>query len=228
MKKIYFLIPLIILSSCSSQRNKMIVTGNIDGLKKGTLYLQKQQDSIITSVDSISVDGSGEYFLETEIEEPDIYYLYLDKNDGDSLNDIITFFGNVGKININTRLQTFDSGYKIIGSKNSELLEEYLSIIRKFNSQNLDLLEIFYNAQIENNKKRIDSVNTQLNNLITRKYLYSLNFATNNSEYEISPYIAVSQIADANVDLLIQLYDTLPENIKNSKYGKILGEFTKN
>ena len=90
------------------------------------------------------------------------------------------------------------------------------------------MLEIFYNAQIENNKKRIDSVNTQLNNLITRKYLYSLNFATNNSEYEISPYIAVSQIADANVDLLIQLYDTLPENIKNSKYGKILGEFTKN
>ena len=58
--------------------------------------------------------------------------------------------------------------------------------------------------------------------------MYSLNFATNNSEYEISPYIAVSQIADANVDLLIQLYDTLPENIKNSKYGKILGEFTKN
>ena len=228
MKKIYFLIPLIILSSCSSHRNKMIVTGNIDGLKKGTLYLQKQQDSIITSLDSILIDGSSEFVLETEIEEPDIYYLYLDKNDGDSLNDIITFFGNVGKININTRLQTFDSGYKIIGSKNSELLEEYLSIIRKFNSQNLDLLEIFYNAQIENNKKRIDSVNTQLNNLITRKYLYSLNFATNNSEYEISPYIAVSQIADANVDLLIQLYDTLPENIKNSKYGKILGEFTKN
>ena len=82
--------------------------------------------------------------------------------------------------------------------------------------------------EYENNKKRIDSVNTQLNNLITRKYLYSLNFATNNSEYEISPYIAVSQIADTNVDLLIQLYDTLPENIKNSKYGKILGEFTKN
>ena len=124
-------------------------------------------------------------------------------------------------------MQTFDSGYKIIGSKNSELLEEYLSIIRKFNSQNLDLLEIFYNAQIENNKKRIDSVNTQLNNLITRKYLYSLNFAINNSGYEISPYIAVSEIADANTDLLNKLYDTLPENIKNSKYGKILGELIK-
>ena len=131
------LIILLSLIGCNDGANKMIISGNIEGLKKGTLYLQKQQDSIITSLDSISVDGSSEFVLETEIEEPDIYYLYLDKNDGDSLNDIITFFGNVGEININTRLQTFDSGYKIIGSKNSELLEEYLSIIRKFNFSSL-------------------------------------------------------------------------------------------
>ncbi len=227
MKKISLLIILILIG-CNSDNNKMVVSGNIEGLKKGTLYLQKQKDSIIVSLDSLLIEGSSEFTLETKIIEPDIYYLYLDKNDGDSLNDIITFFGNIGEININTRLQTFDSGYKITGSKNSELLEEYLSIIRKFNSENLDLVEIFYNSQIENNTNRIDSVNTQLDNLITRKYLYSLNFAINNSEYEISPYIAVSQIADANIDLLIQLYDTLPENIKNSKYGKILGEFTKN
>ena len=226
MKKIYFLIPLIILSSCSSHRNKMIVTGNIDGLKKGTVYLQQQQDSIIVSLDSININGNSEFILDTEIEEPDIYYLYLDKYDGDSLNDIITFFGNTGEININTRLQTFDSSYEISGSKNSELLGEYLAIIRKYNLQNLDLLEIFYQAQIDNNQERIDSVNQQLENLVRRKYLYSLNFSITNSEYEISPYIAVSQIPDANWELLLKLYDTLPEKIKNSKYGKILQTLT--
>lgn len=200
----------------------MIVSGNIDGLKKGTIYLQKQQDSIIVSIDSILVEGNSNFKLETEINEPDIYYLYLDKNDGDSLNDIITFFGNNGEINIKTSLKNFDSSYEISGSKNTELLQEYFSIIRKFNLQNLDLLEIFYKAQIENNQAKIDSVNTQIENLIKRKYLYTLNFATNNSEFEISPYLAVSQIADANQEFLLKLYDTLPEKIKNSKYGKIL------
>ena len=204
----------------------MIVSGNIDGLKKGTIYLQKQQDSIIVSIDSILVDGNSNFKLETEINEPDIYYLYLDKNDGDSLNDIITFFGNNGEINIKTSLKNFDSSYEISGSKNTELLQEYFSIIRKFNLQNLDLLEIFYKAQIENNQIRIDSVNTQIENLIKRKYLYTLNFATNNSEFEISPYLAVSQIADANQEFLLKLYDTLPEKIKNSKYGKILQTLT--
>ena len=204
----------------------MIVLGNIDGLKKGTIYLQKQQDSIIVTIDSIIVEGNSNFKLETKINEPDIYYLYLDKNDGDSLNDIITFFGNNGKININTALKNFDSSYEISGSKNTELLQEYFSVVRKFNLQNLGLLEIFYKAQIENNKTKIDSVNTQIENLIKRKYLYTLNFATNNSEFEISPYLAVSQIADANQEFLIKLYDTLPEKIKKSKYGKILQTLT--
>jgi len=226
MKKKYFIVLLIILSGCNSNSNEMIVTGNIDGLKKGTVYLQQQKDSTIVSLDSININGNSEFILNTEVEEPDIYYLYLDKYDGDSLNDIITFFGNTGEININTRLQTFDSGYKISGSINSELLAEYLSIIRKFNLQNLDLLEIFYQAQIDNNQQRIDSVNQQLENLVRRKYLYSLNFSITNSKYEISPYIAVSQIPDANRELLLKLYDTLPEKIKNSKYGSILETLT--
>ena len=92
--------------------------------------------------------------------------------------------------------------------------------------QNLDLLEIYYKAQIENNKTKIDSVNTQIENLIKRRYLYTLNFATNNSEFEVSPYLAVSQIADANQEFLLKLYDTLPEKIKKSKYGKILQTLT--
>ena len=227
MKKLLILGLLLLTYSCSSDKNIMIVSGNIDGLKKGTIYLQKQKDSIIVSIDSMLMNGQSDFSLEAKIDEPDIYFLYLDKNDGELLNDKISFFGNIGKININTRLQTFDSGYEISGSKNSELLSEYLSNKRKFNYLNLDLLEIFYKAKAEKNQKIIDSVNTEIENLIKRKYLYSLNFAINNSGYEISPYIAVSEIADANTDLLNKLYDTLPENIKNSKYGKILGELIK-
>ncbi len=228
MKKIVFFIVALVSSSCNSDKNNMIIRGEVDGLKKGTLYLQRQIDSIIISVDSIVMKGDTEFKLETVIDEPDIFYLYLDKNDGDSLNDIITFFGNEGEIDIKTRLINFDSSYEISGSKNTELLLEYFSIMRKYNLQNLNLLEIYYNAQIEANQFRIDSVNTQINNLIKRKYLYSLNFAITNSSYEVSPYIAVSQIPDANIDLLIKLYDTLPPNIKESKYGKILGEISSN
>ena len=226
MKKISLISLTLFIICCNSNPNQMIVTGNVDGLRKGTIYLQKELDSTIISLDSIKIKGNNNFKLNTIIDEPDIYYLYLDKDDGDSLNDIITFFGNKGEININTTLSTFDSGYEISGSKNSELLREYFSIIRKYNLQNLDLLEIFYNAQINNNQKTIDSVNEKLENLIKRKYLYSLNFSITNSANEISPYIVVSQIPDVNIDLLRKVYDTLPEDIKVSKYGKVLMELT--
>ena len=226
MKKTLLILSIILVIGCSSNKDSMTVSGNVDGLMKGTLYLQAQRDSLLVNLDSIDLRGDGNFKLSTDIIEPDIYYLYLDKQDGDSLNDIITFFGNKGDIQINTRLSTFDSSFEISGSENSDLLNEYNSIIRKYNMQNLDLLEIFYNAQIENNQTRIDSVNSELENLIRKKYLYTLNFSITNSENEISPYIAVSQIPDANVDLLRKVYDTLPESIKDSKYGKILKKIT--
>lgn len=226
MKKTLLILLSILVIGCNSNKDNMTISGNVDGLMKGTLYLQAQRDSLLVNLDSINLRGDGNFKLSTDIIEPDIYYLYLDKQDGDSLNDIITFFGNKGEIQINTRLSTFDSSFEISGSDNSNLLSEYNSIIRKYNLQNLDLLEIFYNAQIENNQKRIDSVNLELENLIRKKYLYTLNFSITNSENEISPYIAVSQIPDANIELLLKLYDTLPIGIKDSKYGKILKEIT--
>ena len=226
MKKTSLISIALFIICCNSDQNQMIVSGKVDGLRKGTIYLQKELDSTIVSLDSVKINGNSDFKLSTVIDEPDIYYLYLNKDDGDSLNDIITFFGNKGEININTSLSTFDSGYEISGSKNSELLREYFSIIRKYNLQNLDLLEIFYNAQINNNQKTIDSVNEKLESLIKRKYLYSLNFSITNSANEISPYIVVSQIPDVNIDLLRKVYDTLPEDIKVSKYGKVLMELT--
>ena len=225
VKRLILIITTLIIS-CSSNDNNMIISGNVEGLKKGTLYLQSEKDSIVINLDSVNLRGESKFKLTTNIREPDIYYLYLDKEDGDSLNDIIPFFGNEGEIEINTRLSTFDSGYEISGSVNSDLLLEYNSIMRKYNSQNLDLIEIFYKSQIENNQERLDSVNIELENLVRKKYLYTLNFSITNSDKEISPYITVSQIPDANIDLLRMLYDTLPSNIKDSKYGKILRDIT--
>ena len=90
MKKIYFLTLLIVLSGCSSNTNKMIVTGNIDGLKKGTVYLQQQQDSTIVNLDSININGNSEFILNTEIEEPDIYYLYLVEDIRSKMNLVLS------------------------------------------------------------------------------------------------------------------------------------------
>ena len=106
----------------------MNITGSIDGLKKGTLYLQKISDSLIKNVDSIEIEGNSKYKLGDNISDSQVYYLYLKKNDGDTLNDRIPFFAEKGDIIINTRLATFESSAKISGSNNHIIWQEYKNI----------------------------------------------------------------------------------------------------
>ena len=56
------------------------------------------------------------------------------------------------------------------------------------------------------------------------EYLYTINFAVNNKNSEVAPYLALSEIPNTTVKYLETIYDALDENIKNSKYGKQLKE----
>ena len=70
-----------VIVSCGPKdtENTMTVTGNVKGLKKGTLYLQHIPDTTLVVIDSLKVDGDGNFTFKTEVESPEIFYLYLAK-----------------------------------------------------------------------------------------------------------------------------------------------------
>ena len=206
-------------SKIDENRNLMIVKGKIEGLRKGKLFLQKIEDTLLVSVDSIQISGTPLFEFKTDIETAEIFYLYLDKEDGDSINDRILFFGEEGLIEINTLLKTFESSAKITGSKNQELLQEYISFDRKFNDQNLGLMQKFYQAQIDQNNKLADSLQYKIDNLLKRRYLYTINFAANNTDQNIAPYLALTRVYDANLSLLDSIAVKMTQQVKESKYG---------
>src|SRR5258705_434259 len=83
--------------------------------------------------------------------------------------------------------------------KNQELYEEYKKINSRFIDENLTLIEKKFNALKSNNTKAVDSLSALQDNNIKRKYLYATNFAVNNKDHEVSPYIALAEIYDINV-----------------------------
>src|SRR5210317_1157111 len=198
----------------------MTVKGSVAGLRKGTLYLQKMQDILFVSVDSTTVNGTPDFLFQTPIETDEVFYLYLDKEDGDSLNDRILFFGEKGEIEINTLLKTFESSAQITGSKNQELLQEYIAFSRKFNDQNLELMKEFYEAQMVRNTKRADSIEEKMNKLLKRRYLYTINFAATNTDQNIAPYLALTEVYDANLALLDSIAVKMTPEVSESKYGE--------
>ena len=68
----------------------MIVQGQIKGLKKGTLYLQKMKDTLLVSVDSVALLGKDTFTLTDNVDSPVLYYLTFDGNTTDKR---ILFFG---------------------------------------------------------------------------------------------------------------------------------------
>lgn len=216
----------IILTQCEQQpkaaKGEMLVSGKIEGLRKGTLYLQKFVDTLLTSIDSVTIKGSPNFSFTTKIESPELYYLSLTKDDGDSLKDRIPFFGEVGEIKINTRLKTFETSAKINGSENQNLYREYQSYMRKFNDQQLEMLQDYLDFQQAAALEKADSVQKAMDYLIRRKYLYAINFASNNADKEIAPFIALAEVYDANLSLLDTLASRMTPAVAASKYGKKL------
>ena len=201
-------------------KDTMIVKGTIKGLRKGTLYLQKINDTTLINIDSVTVTGKPYFEFRTPIETPEIFYLYLNKEDGDSLNDRILFFGEKNTIEINTLLNTFESSAKITGSKNQELLQEFQTYNRKFNDQNLELMKKKFLAQANGKNKVIDSLQNKIDNLLRRRYLYTINFAARNANENVAPYLALTQVFDANLALLDSIARKMSQDVKSSKYGK--------
>ena len=228
MKKISLLLLIILsISACSEKENNLSVTGNVKGLKKGTIYLQKIEDTLLINVDSVMVNGDANFELGDYLESPQIMYLFLDKVDNTDYNDRIEFFAEEGTVTINTTLKNFEVDAKVVGSTNQEKLMEYKKMMQRFNDKNLDLIQKNFEAQRDENEELIISTNQDFDKLLARKYLYTVNYAINNKDLDIAPYLALSEVFDANIKYLDTIYTSLTPEVKKSKYGKDLKSFLK-
>ncbi len=223
MKKIIIiaLVGIFAVACGRDSENTMIVQGEIKDLKKGTLYLQKQKDSLIVVVDSITLDGTNTYMLKDEVESPELYYLSLDK----SPSKEIAFFGEPGTITINTKLAKFNISAEINGLSNQNLLEEYNEMKSKYSGKRLDLVKADFEAKKDNDSVRIDSISNAIDRLLKSRYRYAINFSITNNDKEVAPFIALTEFNDANIVWLDSVNKNLTPKNKDSKYGKMLNKF---
>jgi len=220
MKKIglLLLVAMAVIACSKENENTMFVKASVKGLKKGTFYLQKQVDSMIVSVDSISVNGTEDFMLTDEVISPEMYYLTL----GNS-SKRVSFFGEKDTVYINSQLDLFAIKAKIKGSANQKLLDGFNDIQGKFNNQKLDLMKEEFEARKSGSQDSLDIVTKKMKNWQRKKYLYSTNFSVKNADFEVAPYIALTELFDAHISLLDTINNSMTPTIKESKYGKQLG-----
>lgn len=199
----------------------MQVTVEVKGLKKGALYLERVQDSVLLAIDSILVDREEAVVLQANLEHPELFYILLDKNQTDDIDNRIPFFGQSGEISIQTTLDDYVTKAEISGSPTHEIYNAYLRIIRQFNNEELDLYASYIKAQISDNADSLALVEQQTASLSKRKILFTVNFAVNNANSVIAPYLALSDLSGIPKSLLDTIAASMSENVANSRYGKL-------
>ncbi len=224
MKNIlYTLLASVLLISCvPKKQGNMLVQGQIKGLKKGTLYLQKMDDTVLISVDSVKLLGSDTFLLSDNIKDPVMYYLTFD---GNTTEKRIMFFGEEGTITINDRLDKFGYSPKIEGSENQKVYEKFKKYDRRFTDQRLDFIKKDFEARSAKNNELIKQLEIDYKKMMRKRFLFTTQFATNNAESEAAPYIALTELFDANIKLLDTINNSLTDKVKESQYGKRLQKF---
>ena len=219
-----YLLLVILITSCTQTPKNTTVSGSIKGLQKATLYLQHVQDDGFTTLDSLEMTSTTDFVLGCDLKEAELLFLSLSK-DVDA--ERISFFADKGHTTINTSLKRFKFDAQIEGGVQQKLLESYYKNIGRFKDQKLELIEAQLNAQKDGDSERADSLRVEMDKIVQRSYLYSINFAINNKDSEVAPFVAVSEIYDANVKYLDTINKVLPPKIANSKYGIILEAYIK-
>ncbi|PQJ22888.1 DUF4369 domain-containing protein [Tenacibaculum sp. SG-28] len=224
MKKVFYtLLTTMFFLACSSENERnMIVKGQIKGLKKGTLYLQKMKDTLLVTVDSVSLLGKDTFTLTDNVTSPVMYYLTFNGNTEDKR---LLFFGEKGEITINDKLEEFGYKPEITGSKNQEVLDKFQKVENRFTNQNLELIKKELEAKQQNDTVALKEVAADYKKMTRRKLLFATNFAIGNANTEAAPYIALTKLYDANIQLLDTVNNSLTDRVKKSVYGVRLQEF---
>jgi predicted small secreted protein len=152
-------------------------------------------------------------------------YLFLDRGVSNSLDNNLLFFAEPGNINIETNLENYIADAKVTGSVNQDLYYDFKKIDNRFQDEELDLIERKFKALKNNNALEAAKITAKQESNIKRKYLYATNFAMNNKDHEVAPYIALTEIYDINIKYLDTIQKAMSPKVAKSLYGKKLTEY---
>lgn len=226
-KSIIAFFAILILVSCTDKKfdKNFVLTGNIKGLKKGTLYIQRIKDTVLVAIDTIKINGDSHFSSEFDLQSPEMLYLFLDRGVTNSVDNNILFFAEPGKMNLETSLEYFTADTKITGSENQALFDEFSKVKSKFTEQNLELIEKKINAYKAKNTLEVGKIEEQQKQSTKRRYLYVTNFAVNHADHEVAPYLALTEIYNINLKYLDTIQKAMTPKVAQSLYGKKLNEF---
>jgi hypothetical protein len=210
-----------LLASCNSTSENTEVTISINGLKKGTVYLQKITKAGLINLDSVESNGKETLNLGLNLNHPELIYAYLDKADGSTFNDRLAIFAEPGEIHISTSLTNFENDAVIKAGEEHEAFKNLQEMLSRFNKKDFELMQLAQTDRI-NDDRFVDSIVKQSNSNNIKRYQFIANYALSNPNKYVSAYLVTSEGEELNPKWKDSIFNNFSEAIKKSTYGQQL------
>ncbi len=234
----FILIMLLAMASCQTNSTSYSVSGNIEGLDSGTIYLVKAVNGEAVVEDSSAVNA-GNFSFEGEAPIPEMFYLRLNESDY-----FTQFFLENGDINVAAKKDSLSMA-KVSGSPANDLLNEYLAELSSVNDQLLALQQEYTQAAASGDNSEVERIQIEYQVASEDMVKFVKNFVTENNSSVVAPFLTLSVLVDQldyneleplvanfspelDVTLYMQELKSVIEEQAATAIGAIAPDFTQN
>lgn len=177
------LLAVTMMASCSkAPKNQFTITGTVDSVFNGYVYLQRRVDAPLITIDSAQLTG-GKFALKGTVDYPEVYYLTLP-----ATKSSIPFFLEPKDIIININTKELNKT-KIIGSKTQTDYDHYLDLVDQYSAKIQESYQM-YNAAVEvGDQEKARYFDSVTNAIDEEREQFAKKYVLDNNKSFISPYI---------------------------------------
>jgi len=219
LKKSILVCFAILAISCSNEKN-YTVSGSLEGIEDGRkVFLNFVDENKLSAIDTTTVVNSVFSFTGT-IDAPDVYFISVDE-----IRNNFPFILENNNISITMYKDSINAS-TIEGTKENDLLQEYSKKANAIGKEIGALRSENAQAQKAKDTAWMNSLKGEYENLISKGGEFDTQFIKDNNESLMGLFILERKVRGKDIDAneLKELFDTYPENLKQSRAGKNISE----
>ncbi|MBT8310190.1 MAG: AhpC/TSA family protein [Flavobacteriaceae bacterium] len=221
LQRILVILVVVLSFSCEQEKTSYTVTGTATGVADGTeVKLQELLNNRPVLLMSTKVENEA-FSFEGAIEKKDLHFLTIN-----GLSGNIPFILENDDIDIIVDKENL-SNTILKGTKENELLNSYSKELMRISQLNQELGRRYQSAQQKRETELVAAIRKSFDSLKGVQSDYEINFVEDNSNAFMSAMVLERMMHSKSYpELKIkELYDALPEEVKQSGPGKNIDKF---
>jgi len=149
MKQGLFLLLIVLFTSACTNKDKFVITGNIEGAMDKMLYLQRMDLNQTVTIDSVKIRNGEFKFKKDRLSEPTFFVLKLSEK-----NYITLLADTTETIVVNAEANNLETSYQLRNSIGSVYIQMFNKRVRKLNTELNTLVAKYQTINKEDTKTR--------------------------------------------------------------------------